>query len=247
MNPPPAGDSRPSSAPFGSTQWSVVLAARGDSADGRVALEKLCRAYWKPLYAYLRRRGQSPADAEDLVQGFFVCLFETEFLARPDPEKGRFRGYLVGALRHFLADHFERAGARKRGGGIEHLGGSLEEAEKFFLETDQPQLDPADVYEKNWALTLLGRALLRLEQEQAEPARRKQFEVLRPYLSAAPGRGDYDTAAAALGTTRTNVAVWIHRLNQRFAELVRLEVAETVADPAEVKAEMRHLLQALRR
>lgn len=247
MNDSTPGDVRPSSAPFGSTQWSVVLAARGDSPDGRAALEKLCRAYWQPLYAYLRRRGQSPADAEDLVQGFFVCLFETEFLHRPDPEKGRFRGYLVGALKHYLADHFERMGAQKRGGKVEHLGGSLEEAERFFLENDQPALDPADAYEKSWALTLLNRALVRLEAEQADPVRRNQFEVLRPFLSTAPGRGEYDSAAIKLGTTRTNVAVWIHRLNQRYAELVRLEVAETVSDPAEVKAEMRHLLQALRR
>lgn len=233
-------------AAFATTQWSVVLGARSDSANRREALEQLCAAYWLPLYSYLRRRGHSPPDAEDLTQGFFVYLLEGDFLDRPDPEKGRFRGYLVGALRHFLGTHYERIAAQKRGGGARFIDWSAVDAEREFAALDQTAQDPSEVYESSWALTLLARALGRLEEEQAAAGRTRQFEMLKPFLSASPTRGEYDEAARALGTTRTNVAVWVHRLNARYAEIVKLEVAATVQDPAEVESEMRHLLQALR-
>ena len=242
---PAQGDNARPDAAFDSTRWSVVLAARRDSAHRREALEQLCVAYWLPLYGYLRRRGHSPPDAEDLTQGFFVYLLESDFLDRPDPAKGRFRGYLVGALRHFLGTHYERAGAQKRGGGACFIDWSELDAEQEFAALDQPQRDPADVYEASWALTLLGRALARLAEEQVAAGKARQFDVLKVFLSTAPTRGDYDEAARTLATTRTNVAVWVHRLNHRYAELVKLEVAATVQDPAEVKSEMRHLLQAL--
>lgn len=233
-------------AAFAATQWSVILQARRDSTNRRAALEQLCSSYWLPIYGYLRRRGHSPADAEDLTQSFFVYLLDSDFLERPDPTKGRFRGYLVGALRHFLSDHFERASAQKRGGGAQFIDWSALDAERELASVDQPGADPSTMFERSWALTLLGRALQKLEAEQATPARARQFELLKGFLGAAPGPGDYDRAATALATTRTNVAVWVHRLNQRYAELVKLEVAATVQDPTEVRAEMQHLLQALR-
>ncbi len=231
---------------FASTQWSIILGARTDAAGRRAALEQLCRSYWLPLYGYLRRRGHAPADAEDLTQGFFVYLIESDFLDRPDPAKGRFRGYLVGAMRHFLGTHFERTGAQKRGGGAQLVDWTGLDAEREFAAVDQPQRDPAEVYETSWALTLLARALARLEDEQRLVGRTRQFEVLKPFLSSTPTRGDYDAAAQSLNTTRTNVAVWVHRLNARYAELVKLEVAATVQNPDDVDSEMRHLLQALR-
>lgn len=224
-----------------------MLEAKRDSAQRRTALEELCRAYWLPIYGYLRRRQHAPADAEDLTQSFFAHLLASDFLERADPAKGRFRGYLVGALRHFLGTHFERAGAQKRGGGVTHLEWTHPEAERQFAALDQPQLDPAAAYETTWALTLLARALHRLEAEQAEAKRERHFAALKKFLSATPTRGDYDEAAAELGTTRTNVAVWVHRLKQRYAELVQLEVAATVQNPADVKSEMQHLFQAIRR
>lgn len=233
-------------APFHSTQWSVVLQARRDSDTRRSALETLCASYWLPIYGYLRRRGNSPADAEDLTQGFFVYLLDGDFLDRPDPAKGRFRGYLVGALRHFLSEHFERTSAQKRGGRASFVDWSSLDAERELASLDQPESDPSALFERSWALTLLARALRQLEAEQATPARARQFAVLKPFLSTSPTPGDYDRAAQQLATTRTNIAVWVHRLNQRYGELVKLEVAATVNDPAEVRAEMQHLLLALR-
>jgi RNA polymerase sigma-70 factor (ECF subfamily) len=232
---------------FASTEWSLVLETRRDSERRTAALEKLCAAYWLPIYGYLRRRGHSPADAEDLTQMFFAYLLESDFLERPDPAKGRFRGYLVGALRHFLAQHFDRVSAQKRGGGAKFIEWATGDAEREFAAIDQPQLDPADAYETSWALTLLARALQRLEDEQSASGKSAQFSVLKPFLSASPTRGDYENAARALGTSRTTVAVWIHRLNHRYAELVKLEVAATVQNPTDVQQEMQHLLQALRR
>lgn len=243
--PPPT--SHDQAVGFDSTEWSVVLGARRDAADRPAALQRLCSAYWLPVYGYLRRRGHAPADAEDLTQGFFVYLLESDFLDRPDPAKGRFRGYLVGALKYFLAQHFERTGARKRGGGALFVDWTSLDAERDFAACDQPQLDPSEAYEKTWALTLLARALRLLETEQAAAGKARQFAVLQPFLSTTPTRGDYDTAASTLATTRTNVAVWVHRLNHRYAELVKLEVAATVRSPDEIPAEMQHLLHALRR
>ena len=212
-------------AAFSPTPWSVVLEAKRDSAHRRAALEQLCSAYWLPIYGYLRRRNHAPADAEDLTQAFFAELLESDFLERTDPAKGRFRGYLVGALRHFLGDHFEREHARKRGAGAQHIDWLHPDAEKEFAALDQPQLDPSQAYEAAWALTLLARAVTRLEQEQTAAGRARQFAVLKLFLSTTPTRGDYEQAAHALGTTRTNIAVWVHRLNHRYAELVQLEVA----------------------
>lgn len=243
----PQPTSRDHAAGFDSTEWSVVLGARRDSADRPAALQRLCSAYWLPIYGYLRRRGHAPADAEDLTQSFFAYLLESDFLERPDPAKGRFRGYLVGAVKYFLAQHYERLGAQKRGGGAHFVDWATIDAERDFAACDQPQLDPSETYEKTWALTLLARALRHLEAEQAAAGKARQFAVLQPFLSTTPTRGDYESAAATLGTTRTNVAVWVHRLNHRYAEIVKLEVAATVRDPAEIGAEMQHLLNALRR
>ena len=244
---PPPAEAPSAHAAFAPTPWSVILEARGDSTHQRAALEELCSAYWLPIYGYLRRRNHAPADAEDLTQAFFVHLLKSDFLERSDPAKGRFRGYLVGALRHFLGSHFEREHALKRGGGATHIDWAHPDAEREFAALDQPQLDPSEAYEATWALTLIGRALRRLEAEQNGAGRARQFTVLKPFLSVTPTRGDYEHAAQLLGTARTNIAVWVHRLNQRYGELVKLEVAATVQDPAEVKSEMLHLFRAIRR
>lgn len=225
-----------------------MLEARAGSDHRQRALETLCRAYWLPIYGYLRRRGHAPADAEDLTQGFFIYLLESDFLDRPDPAKGRFRGYLVGALRHFVSEHFERAAARKRGGGARFVDWDSLDAERDFaaLQSDGSHADPAQLFERGWALTLFAGALGKLEDEQRNAGRLRAFQVLKPFLSATPTRGDYERAAATLATSRTTIAVWVHRLNQRYAELVKLAVAATVQNPADVREELQHLIQTLR-
>jgi RNA polymerase sigma-70 factor (ECF subfamily) len=240
----PSGE--PARVAFASTQWSTILAARSDSATRRAALERLCRTYWPPVYHYIRRRGATPHDAEDLAQRFFLHLLDSEFLDRTDPERGRFRGYLVGTLKHFLADEHERASAQKRGGTAQHLDWNSAEAEGRLAELGDHALDPSAAYEKSWALTLLGRALTRLGEEQETAGKGHAFARLKPYLTQPAEPGDYAQLAAELGIRRAAVALAVHRLNQRYGELVRLEVADTVADAADVKMEMEHLLQALR-
>lgn len=234
-------------AHFSPTQWSVVLEARRDAARRGPALEKLCATYWLPIYSYLRRRGNAAQDAEDLTQSFFAYLLESDFLDRPDPAKGRFRGYLIGALRHFLGGHFERENAQKRGGGARFLDWDSIDAEREFSAVDNAQLDPSQAYETGWALALFGAAFHRLEREQAEAGKAAQFNVLKRYLSASPTRGDYDRSAGELGISRTHVAVAVHRLNNRYREIIKLEIASTVQDPADVKQEILHLLKALGR
>jgi RNA polymerase sigma-70 factor (ECF subfamily) len=231
-------------AEFSPTQWSVVLQAHSSSARRQQALERLCKTYWLPLYGYLRRRGNSPEDAEDLTQGFFAYLLESDFLDRPDPAKGRFRGYLLGALRHYVGKEFEKQTAQKRGGPHRFDCVSIDAEEKFEA-IDQPQLDPSEAFEKSWALALLSQSLHRLEAEQAATEKARQFAVLKPFLSATPTAGEYDEAARALNTSRATVAVWVHRLNHRYGEIVKMEVAATVVDPADVNEEMQHLRWAL--
>ncbi|MBI2511761.1 MAG: sigma-70 family RNA polymerase sigma factor [Opitutae bacterium] len=233
-------------AVFGSTQWSIVLESRRDSASRREALERLCRTYWLPIYGYLRRRGYASHDAEDLTQGFFAYVIEGDFLDRPDPEKGRFRGYLIGALKHFLARHHERENTQKRGGRAHVLDWTALDAEREFAVIDQPSLDPGATYERGWALAVFAQALRRLDAEQAAAGHAAEFALLRPFLSSSPSQNEYAAVAEKLGLARATVAVRIFRLNRRYAELVRLEIAASVRDPAEIEHEMRHLLAILR-
>jgi RNA polymerase sigma factor (sigma-70 family) len=236
----PGGD-----AAFAATRWSMVLGARPGAENRAKALEELCATYWAPVYAYLRRSGHAPQDAEDLTQGFFATLLEGDFLERPDPARGRFRGYLVGALKRFLGDHLERERALKRGGGVEFIEWSTEFAELGLAAAGAAPSDPGQAFEAAFAATLLDQALRRLEEEQAAAGKAVRFAALKSFLSAAPVRGDYEAAARDLGATRANVALWVHRLNERYAELVKLEVAATLVDPADLRDELRHLLLAL--
>lgn len=223
----------------------MVLEARKDASGRGPALEKLCATYWLPIYSYLRRRGNSAEDAEDLTQGFFAYLLDSDFLDRPDPTKGRFRGYLIGALRRFLSNHFEKENAQKRGGSAKFLDWNRLDAEKEFSAVDKAQQDPSQAYETAWALALFAESLRRLELEQAAAGKSLQFAALKRYLSVSPTRGDYERSASDLGMSRTHVAVAVHRLNCRYREIIKLEIASTVQDPADVKQEILHLLKAL--
>jgi RNA polymerase sigma factor (sigma-70 family) len=237
---------RPNEA-FAPTQWSMVRDAGTNQGRRREALEALCRTYWPPVYSYLRRRGHTPADAEDTTQAFFAHLLAGDFFDRPDPDRGRFRGYLVGALRQFVSHERAHAGAHKRGGHVTLVDLSGLDTEREYAAVDHTQLDPSEAYELSWAVTLLGTALRRLEAEQQAAGRAAVFHALRPLLHSTPGPGDYERAATTLATSRATVAVWLHRLTRRLAELVKLEVAATLENPADAEQELQHLLHVFRR
>jgi RNA polymerase sigma-70 factor (ECF subfamily) len=235
-------------ADFTATHWSVVLAARGgDSIIARGALETLCRTYWYPLYAYVRRLGQSPHDAEDSVQGFFAVCLEKNYLAAAEEAKGRFRSFLLLALKRFLAKERDKSRARKRGGGQKPIAlDSLTAEERYALEPAE-QLSADKLFERRWALTLLEQVLSRLRDEQAAAGQSEAFEQLKEFLLAG-GRGTpYAELAPRLGTSEGAVKVAVHRLRQRYRELLQEEIANTVASPEEAEEERRYLLSVLSR
>jgi len=231
---------------FAATRWSVVLAAgRGNPADAREALEKLCRIYWPPIYAFVRRQGHAPHDAQDLTQEFFARLLERNAFATAEPSKGRFRSFLLASLKHFLANQWDRAHAQKRGGGQMPI--PIEPATAESSCGFEPA-DPATaekVFERRWALTLLDQVLGRLRREYAEDRKEKLFDELKPTLTEASRSVPYAQIAARLGTTEGAVKVSVHRLRQRYRALLRSEIAQTVATPAEIDDEIRSLFAAL--
>ena len=249
MNEPVSRDGSPPanrSPVFATTRWTLVLAAGDDaSAPGREALDELCRAYWFPLYAYIRRRGHDAHAAEDLTQGFFARLLERNDLARLTREGGKFRSFLLTALNHFLANEYERNQALKRGGGQIPLSLDDDDAEARYLREPVHAESPDRLYERQWAVALMENALDRLAEEQAAAGRTEAFAALRSFLSREPEPGEYAALATRLGLAPGTLAVQVHRLRERYRQLVRAAVADTVDSPFEVEAEMRHLLAAL--
>jgi len=236
----------PKDGSFCPTHWTVVLAVAGaDSVAARDALEKLCRAYWPPIYAFIRRQGHNPHDAQDLTQGFFARLLEKNSFAEADRAKGRFRSFLLGALKHFLANEWDKANALKRGGGQTLIPIDVASVETTcgFEPADHATADKA--FERRWALTLLDQVLRRLRQEYSDSGKEKMFEQLKQTLTEASRSVPYAEIAARLDTTEGAVKVAVHRLRQRYRELLRAEIASTVASPAEVEDELRNLFAAL--
>jgi len=231
---------------FTATHWSVVLTAgQSDSPQAAQALEKLCRAYWYPLYAYVRRQGHSPHDAQDLTQEFFARLLAKNYLATVGREKGKFRSFLLAALNHFMADERDRTRAAKRGGGKAVISLDEEDAETRYQADIVSQLSPDKIFEKRWATTLLEQAFSRLREESVAAGKSERFDRLKTFLEDGTGPGDYDEAGAELGMAANTVAAAVHRLRQRYRELVRAEIANTVASPDEIKEEMQNLVAAL--
>ena len=233
---------------FRTTRWTLVRAAGGaPESERRSALESLCAAYWPPVYAFVRRQGATPVLAEDLTQGFFARLLEKDGLRQADPERGRFRSFLLGALRHFLANEDERERAQKRGGGRALL--SLDSCALRGIEDGlglEPPSDPTPEreFERAWARSVLERARERLAEEQAQAGKSPQWRALEPHLARHDERGQGAGLAQTLGISENAVRVALHRLRRRFGELVRDEVRETVG-PGEVEDEVRVLLRAL--
>jgi DNA-directed RNA polymerase specialized sigma24 family protein len=231
---------------FETTRWSVVSAARDQlSPTASEALETLCRAYWYPLYAYLRRKGLTAADAQDLTQEFFQRLIEKNYLASVDREQGSFRAFLLASINHLLANEWDKARALKRGGGHEIISLDAEAAEGRFAKEATNQDSPEKSFDRGWALTLLDRALAKLRLENTAAGKLAQFEALKTYLSDVAAAGDYAAVEAQLRLEAGGVAVAVHRLRARYREIVRAEIAQTVATEEEFKAEMRHLFASL--
>jgi RNA polymerase sigma factor (sigma-70 family) len=229
---------------FVTTQWSVIVAAgQPGSVSQDEALAVLCRSYWLPVYAYIRRRGHKPEDAQDLTQEFFARLLAKEWLAGIEPRVSRFRSFLLTAVSRFLANEYDRATAAKRGGGALVL--NLEEAELLYRHEWAASESPEQAYDRRWALSVLNQGLARLREETATAGKTRQFEKLSPFLSCEAESGEYASLANELGMSSGAVGVAVYRLRQRYRELVRLEIASTLIDSDQVEEEMRHLLAAL--
>jgi len=231
---------------FDTTRWSVVLlAGQEQSSQSAEALEKLCRTYWRPLYAFVRRRGYQEQDAEDLTQKFFVRLLDKRDLVAIDPRKGKFRTFLLSALTHFLSNERDYANAAKRGGGRTII--PLDEVRSEGCQEWEPasEMTPDKLFDTRWAVTVLEVALGRLREEMMGDGKAGQFDALKEYLTEEPVDGKYRQTAARLDMTTQAVAVAVYRLRQRYRQMVREEVAQTVTTAFELEQEMRHLLEAL--
>jgi RNA polymerase sigma-70 factor (ECF subfamily) len=226
---------------FATTRWTMVRAAGASAAD---ALESLCSAYWFPLYAYVRRHGFSKEDAEDLTQAFFAMLLERQDFAGLKRESGRFRAFLLAALKNFLANERDRAGRLKRGGNITHFSLDWQSADTQFQIADGSQIPPDAAYDREWAVALLERVIARLREECAAGGKGERFECLKDYLTVGKGEIPYTTAAAVLEMDEGALRVAVHRLRKRYRELLREEIAHTLSDPAMVEEEMKVLLGA---
>ena len=232
---------------FETTHWSLVLAAKADDLNhnhARKALEELCRAYWYPIYAFVRNRGYSSDDAQDLTQSFFTRIIETSGFASVDPERGRFRSYLLGAMKHFLANEWHRAQAQKRGGGVAIIElDAFDPEARYALEAARAP-DPDVGFDREWAGRLTARAMEKLRAETHARGKGELFEALKGSLTG--DESARSETAARLAMTEGAVKVAVHRLRKRYRGLLRAEIAETVSDPSDIDDEMRHLVAALR-
>lgn len=231
---------------FGSTHWSVVLTAgRPESTQAADALEQLCRAYWPPLFSYIRRQGHGLEEAQDLTQAFFAKLLKRNFWARADPHKGRFRSFLLTALRHFLADEKDRNHTLKRGGGLSFISLDEQSSDARFLEGASPNLSNEQQFDRQWAATVLEQARARLRQECLAAGKGALYDR----FSLAPDRNTSPVPdaliAQELGLSPSTIKPAISRLRRRYGELVREEVAHTVSRPEEVDEEIRYLLSVI--
>ena len=233
--------------PFVTTQWSVVVAAgKSDCVASRKALTTLCEAYWHPLYAFVRRQGHNATDAQDLTQAFFAQLLERNDFARLRPERGRFRAFLLASMRHFLANEWDRSTAKKRGGGIRHFSIDFARGENRYLAEPVDTRTPESIFNREWALALLALVHQELCERYARKGHADLFEKLKDFLAGSPTAESYETIAEELEMTEGAVRVAVHRLRRRFGELLRAEIAQTVADEDEIDDEIRFLFAAMR-
>ena len=230
---------------FATTHWTVVLAAgRRSTPQSALALEELCRAYWFPLYVYVRRRGHSKADAEDLTQAFFARLLEKNDFASVNAKCGRFRAFLLASLKHFLANEWDKSQRQKRGGGSAHLSLDWQSADTKFQVAATNEPGPEQAFDREWALTLLAKVIGRLQAENETNGHGKQFARLKVFLTADKDESSYREAANHLGMDETAVRVAVHRLRKRYRQLLRDEISQTLSNPADLDEEMKALFNA---
>lgn len=231
---------------FATTRWTVVNAA-GGAGDGRAsaALAELCEIYWPPLYGYLRGRGYRAEEAQDLTQGFFARLLETQAIRSADPARGRFRAFLLTALKRYVINEYERAATARRGGRQVHFQLDFAEAERMFAAERRHQETPDRLFDRKWAAIVLERALVRLRDEYAASGKADVARALLPYLTDSTDLQPYRAVAADLGLSEGAVKVAVHRLRQRYGAILRAEVADTVNGEQEVDDELRDLLRAV--
>jgi RNA polymerase sigma-70 factor (ECF subfamily) len=235
------------SGSFPSTHWSAIRIAGQDAcAKGDAALAELCLKYWYPIYAFARRKNFQPADAQDLTQAFFAHLIETHLVHKADPDKGRFRSFLLGCFQVFVASEFAHAQTQKRGGGVFTVPLDLHEAELRFLHEPHATASPEKLFDRHWAVATLDATLTRLESEMRQSGRADLFQQLLPGLQGDDSGPRYAELARRLGTTEATIRVTINRLRFRYREILRSVVAETLNDPLDVESELAHLMAALR-
>jgi RNA polymerase sigma-70 factor (ECF subfamily) len=231
---------------FTTTHWSVVLAAgRTNEPLSAVALETLCRTYWYPLYAYLRRRGVGEHDAQDLIQGFFAQLLERDWLHGVEQQKGRFRSFLLASLNYYLADERDRATAQKRGGGRPLISLDAQEAEERYRLEPVDDRSPDKLFERRWAMALLDQVLVRLAREFADAGKGELFKRLQPFLVAGGEAKTYAQVAVEADLSEEAFKKAVQRMRRRYQQLFRDEIAQTVASPAEVDEELQHLCEVM--
>jgi RNA polymerase sigma factor (sigma-70 family) len=235
-------------ASFRTTHWSVILAARDKtSSQAETALAELCRTYWYPLYVYTRRRGNNPAEAEDLTQGFFARLLEKNYISNITPGVGRFRTFLLTSLKHYLANEWDRAQAIKRGGGKVIFSLNDEDPEARYKFEPVDTITPETLFEQRWALAVLERVLARLRSEFVATEKAELFDQLKIFISTDEPECSYAEIATRTGLKEGTVKVAVHRLRRRYGELLSEEISNTVSEPGEVEAELRHLIAVLSR
>jgi RNA polymerase sigma factor (sigma-70 family) len=233
---------------FVTTHWSVVLTAgRSDTTRARKALARLCQTYWYPLYAYVRRRGHSAHDAQDLTQEFFARLLEGNWIAKADRDKGRFRSFLLMVMGRFLANEWNKAETLKRGGHVQLLSLTLDTAETRYAKEPADTSTPEQAFEKQWALALLEEVLQHLRNEYVNDDKEIVFDKLKPCLIGSRETQPYAVLAGELGMTEGAVKTAVCRLRERYRERLQAEIANTVASPSEVDSELRHLFRILAR
>jgi RNA polymerase sigma-70 factor (ECF subfamily) len=224
----------------------VLAAGQSSAPNAQAALERLCRTYWFPLYAFARRQGSSPEDAQDVTQDFFSRLIEKNYLAKADPDRGKFRTFLLGSLRNFLINEWKRAGRLKRGGDLEFLSIDVNAAEDRYAAEVSDEFNPDAEYETRWAVTLIEQVLATLRQEFNAAEKAQLFEELKGFIWGDKCKSSYAEIAGQLNLSEGTVKVTMHRLRQRFRELLRAEVAHTVARPEDVDGELRYLISVAR-